>query len=174
MQMYFLCVLDKSVCIIANSHITIFNFNKYPMLVYCSVLWQKCLRSSNNLFFCTFWLHPRCPWDVFFCGLTRRNGGRVCLLRKRRADSLGMQQAGLHRWKQSLPHCHHRCTSPLQAVDCHRLAQREPLLTQPCICSTHIKHNGGKCTFKFVSTKFNPQSSPITDINAVISPKKGF
>ena len=68
---------------------------------------------------------------LYFCGLTRRNGGRVCALRKRRADSLGMQQAGLHIWKQSLPHCHRRCTSPLRAVDCHRLAQRETLLMQP-------------------------------------------
>lgn len=82
---------------------------------------------------------------LYFCGLTRRNGGRVCALRKRRADSLGMQQAGLHIWKQSLPHCHRRCTNPLRAVDCHRLAQRETLLIQP-YNSTLLIYNGGKCT----------------------------
>lgn len=95
-----------------------------------------------------FHSHPNINTDMsplYFCGLTRRNGGRVCALRKRRADSLGMQQAGLHIWKQSLPHCHRRCTNPLRAVDCHRLAQRETLLIQP-YNSTLLIYNGGKCT----------------------------
>lgn len=77
---------------------------------------------ENKYMFCVCFV---CWQVVFKIVLTRRNGGRVCALQKRRADSLGMQQAGLHRWKQSVPHCHRRCTSPLQAVDCHRLAQRE-------------------------------------------------
>lgn len=69
---------------------------------------------------------------AIFGELTRRNGGRVCALQKRWADSLGMQQAGLHKWKQSLPHCHRRYTGPLLADDCHRLALWGTLIMYTC------------------------------------------
>lgn len=82
-----------------------------------------------------------------------------------------MQQAGFHIWKQSRPHCHRRCTSPLQAVDCHRLAQKGRVLTATQIFPGIIENNGGKSTQKFISTMSNPQSNSFTDINVDISPK---
>lgn len=122
-------------------------------------------------------LLPGANEKVFLCQLTKRNGGRVHAPQKKRADSLGMQQARLHRWKQSLPHCHRRCTSPLRAVDCHRLAQRETVFTQSHMCRNSLSlallcNNVGKFTKKLVSTKLNPQGDTITDVNVAISPKK--